>query len=100
MQRRKRRLVLTNQAKITLFLLGLLSVYMMISAFTPQPMPVGDPATCEHFVCVHTGDTLWEIASENNPEQKNVRKWVDEIMAFNNMTSPDIHPGDKILLPL
>lgn len=100
MQRKRRRLVLTNKAKVLLFMLVLSSVYLMITAFTPQPDDAEASYITEQTVLVRTGDTLWEIAKENNPEQKNVRKWVDEIMEYNEMTNATVYPGEKIILPL
>lgn len=96
MQRKRRRLVLTKQAKVLLFILSATAVYMMITAFTPQQNKEIIPTP----VVVRTGDTLWEIARDNNPEQKNVRSWIDEIMEYNDMSDSTVYPGEKIILPL
>ncbi len=48
---------------------------------------------------VMTGDTMWEIAKNNNPNNYDIRKVVYEIMEVNRMDSANIKPGDIIKLP-
>ena len=49
---------------------------------------------------VSAGDTLWEIASENNPQNMDVRDVIDDIVRLNRMTETNLHAGDKIIIPV
>lgn len=51
-------------------------------------------------VKIERGDTLWDIARNNMPEEYDVRKMVFEIKKFNNIEDPYIYPGDSIKIPI
>lgn len=51
-------------------------------------------------IIVKEGDTLWNIAVENMPENYDVRKMVFEIKEFNQMIDANIYPGDLIKIPI
>ncbi|RKD34508.1 LysM peptidoglycan-binding domain-containing protein [Thermohalobacter berrensis] len=51
-------------------------------------------------VKVKRGDTLWNIAKKNNPNNDDVRKIVHKIMKLNDMESAEIFPGDVLKVPL
>lgn len=48
---------------------------------------------------IQTGDTLWDIAQELGPDNKDVREVVYEICQINDITADNIHPGQTILVP-
>ena len=55
----------------------------------------------ETFVLtVSYGDTLWDIASENNTRNKDVRRVVDDIIRLNHMTDTSICCGDELIIPI
>lgn len=96
----KKQFTVTKQAVITLCsILGILAVYLMITAFTGNNNAVPDSPNTELTVIVTSGDTLWDIAKENNPKQKNVRDRIDEIMKYNNKSDCDIFPGEQLIIP-
>lgn len=45
---------------------------------------------------VENGDTLWAIGKENIAGKDNVKAWVEEVKALNNMESDMLHPGQTI----
>lgn len=54
-------------------------------------------------VTVHSGDTLWDIASENcttaDGEKVDVRLMIDEICQLNNISASQLQAGDIIKVP-
>lgn len=50
-------------------------------------------------VIVKTGDTLWEIAKEYGPPDRDIRRVVFEIRKFNNLEENYIYPGQVIQVP-
>ena len=59
-----------------------------------------DLGTVYETVTVVKGDTLWDIASRHNFSNRDVRAVVDDIMRANNMSSADIHIGDRLYIPI
>ncbi|WP_416517847.1 LysM peptidoglycan-binding domain-containing protein [Bifidobacterium asteroides] len=48
---------------------------------------------------VRPGDNVWSYATSITPQGEDVTKNVDRIMQINNMSSPNLHVGDRILIP-
>jgi FOG: LysM repeat len=55
------------------------------------------PACSE--VIIQSGDTLWDIAQEFGPNDKDVREVVYDICRFNDISADSIQPGQMILIP-
>ena len=51
-------------------------------------------------VQIESGDTLWDIAVEYGPEDSDVRKTVREICDLNQISADQLHPGQKIIVPV
>lgn len=51
-------------------------------------------------VVVTGGDTVWNLAREYSPKNKDVRKAIYEISMVNDLDSYDIFPGQVIKIPL
>jgi len=96
-----KRLRIVNKFRFTTFLLF---VCLVITAFLNILLKT-DAAYSSYVERTYTefkvmsGDTLWEIARNNNPHGQDVRKVVHEIMEINNMQSADIRPGYIIKIP-
>ncbi|WP_165000398.1 LysM peptidoglycan-binding domain-containing protein [Anaerophilus nitritogenes] len=54
------------------------------------------------YVEVHIkyGDTLWNLAKQFTPKNKDVRKTLYEISVINEMNSLEIYPGQIIKIPI
>ena len=48
---------------------------------------------------VRPGDNVWSYAASITPQGEDVTKNVDRIMQINNMSSPNLRVGDRILIP-
>lgn len=51
-------------------------------------------------VIVKSGDSLWGIASKNNPGEKDIRKLVYEIIEINDLDGGKIYAGQELLIPV
>ena len=51
-------------------------------------------------VIVKSGDSVWSIASKNNPNEKDLRKLVYEIIEENNLKNSTIYAGQEIVIPI
>lgn len=97
---KKRIYVLVKENGVLLLAAAVVMIYSMLTAFAPFKADADKSSVSECFVIVKSGDTIWKIAKENNPNKKNVRAWVDEIMEYNNMSDSNVYPGEKIILPV
>lgn len=94
----KRRNKISNKLRFTMF-----CTVCVISAVLLFGMleSVSASKYRETFVLtVSTGDTLWDIAKENNPLNKDIRSVIDDIIRINKLTSSDLCAGDKLTIPV
>jgi LysM repeat protein len=49
---------------------------------------------------IESGDTLWSIAKEYKPDNKDVRQVVYDICEANDMSADDLTVGQKIIIPV
>ena len=72
---------------------------LIVTVASMLPAKAGVPAQVVTVVVVR-GDTLWQIARTYGSENEDVRRTIYRIMKINGMTSSDIHPGDKLVVPI
>lgn len=93
----KKRYYLKNKRRFYAILLVLavvmFSSYLMVSAND------GDSNTAYNTICVSSGDTLWGIAKEYNPNG-DIRKLIYEIKKINNLSSSQIYAGEELKIPV
>ncbi|MDD3168594.1 MAG: LysM peptidoglycan-binding domain-containing protein [Eubacteriales bacterium] len=51
-------------------------------------------------IIIQSGDTLWNLAQEFGPDDKDVRQIVYEICKLNDISADSIYPGQEILIPV
>ncbi len=51
-------------------------------------------------ITIKKGDTLWQIAKDNNSANKDIRRVVYEIKKFNRLSNSTIIPGNTIKIPI
>jgi len=89
-----------SKIRFTLFITIMLVI--MISAIgTVIGTNTVDSLTKNTFteIQVQSGDTLWDLANEFGPDDKDIRKVVYEICKLNNISADGIFPGQKLLIP-
>ena len=58
----------------------------------------GASASAFHYVTVHAGQTLWQLAGIYAP-QADPRDWIDSVVHLNNLQTGDLQPGQKLAIP-
>lgn len=97
---KRKRLTKLGKGLVTgMSVIAIVLIYLMITAFSGVSSKDDRKVIVERLIVVTSGDTLWEIAKNNNPKQINVRKRLDEIIAYNKLESTDVRPGDTIIIP-
>jgi LysM repeat protein len=79
-----------------------LAIIMLISiAGTAIGADVSESLTKPVYseIVVQPGDTLWDLAVQFGPENKDTREVVFEICKVNNIAADSIIPGQTILIP-
>ncbi len=51
-------------------------------------------------VIVDVGDSVWNLAREYSPKNKDVRRAIYDISLLNNLDTYDIYPGQVLKIPL
>jgi nucleoid-associated protein YgaU len=98
---KRTRIKITNPKRFSRFvLLCTLMAAGLVSAFGLASSAVANNAPLEIVYTVRTGDTLWDIARENNPQNKNLSRRIDEIMEYNDLRTASIRPCDTIRIPM
>lgn len=99
MKTKKKRTVITNKRRFTAFLTAVL--ILTCCGFSSVKNHVSGSSAAELIsVFVTPGDTLWNIAAQNNPGNKDIRTLVHEIKKYNNLNSNTIHAGDELIIPV
>jgi phosphohistidine swiveling domain-containing protein len=82
----------------------ILALLILFSGFTvmrtfASGSHVDAETAAEAIVYADTGDTLWELAASLKKDSMDIRQAVHLIMERNNLTSPAIQSGQKIIVP-
>lgn len=94
----KRRTKIANKFRFSLFCAVCAAV--MISTFGMLHTATASKDCETFFITVSSGDTLWNIAKENNTQNRDVRKVVDDIVRINSLTGSSLTPGTKLAVPV
>ena len=106
---RRRRLAQVHGARMARKVQTLLTVFAVCGAMGLAGILgvelFADKATAANeivnkHVIVHSGDSLWSIASDNIEQGKSVRSYVYEIAELNNIKDNTIYAGQTILVPV
>lgn len=62
--------------------------------------PAGSADDKTTTVVVKSGDTLWGLAKIHAPGGVDIRRYLDELLEKNGLTSVLIYPGQELILPL
>lgn len=90
---------LTMRGKLVLGIIGvvLLGIIIGFSVITGSAEKK-DSELNYFFYTVESDDTIWSIACEHTPENKDVRKTVYEILNLNNITTDELRAGMRLAI--
>lgn len=79
--------------------LAALSLMVTVPALSSMHLYAAAP---QHFatVVVHSGDTLWSIASAHTTSAGDVQDTIDRISEVNHLNSAAIQPGQRLRVPI
>lgn len=93
--RKRRKIILRRRAVLLMACVALTGV--MFGAFC-NASASKDAET--YVLTVSYGDTLWDIASEINTQNKDIRRVVDDIIRLNRLTDTMLCCGDELVIPV
>lgn len=70
-------------------------VFLLIALFNISIAKTNSEAEIIDYT-ISKGETLWNIAKEYTPDNKDIRQTIYEIKQLNNMTDSTIYPGQTI----
>ena len=79
--------------------LAALSLMVTVPALSGMHLYAAAP---QHYatVTVHTGDTLWSIASKHTASSGDVQDTIDRITEVNHLSGASIEPGQHLRIPV
>ena len=92
---------LTRRGRVAVLLAALLTIAVLAVALGPSTTATGeagDPVPTR-TVTVQPGDTLWELATDANPNG-DLRQTVDDIMRLNSLPTAHLPMGSEIAVPI
>jgi len=74
-------------------------ILMMAGLFIPGPGRADGESAAQVRVMVQAGDTLWGLAKNHGPQDRDLRLVVDEIIRLSGLESSCIYPGQVVIIP-
>ncbi len=71
-------------------ILGLAAPRLWASADAPKPATI-------HVVL--PGESLWALALRHNGDGEDPRRYVHDVLTINRLATPQLHPGQRLVLP-
>lgn len=97
---KRRNMVIVSKFRFSLFLsIILLVLTLLINGLLNGVIARGDTYSDYLNVFIREGDSIWDIAQDNNPYNEDIRKIVYEIEKANDLEGKYIQPGDVIKVP-
>lgn len=81
--------------RIALFLIVLATVAMLL---VPRMVSVVSSVSEPRTHVVESGETLWAVAGEYG-DGEDPRAYVDDLLEINRLSSPQVFPGQTLILP-
>lgn len=97
---KRKSIVIVSKIRFSLFLsIILLVLTLLINGLLNGVIAREDTYSDYLNVFIREGDSIWNIAQDNNPYNEDIRKIVYKIEKFNNLKGKYIQPGDVIKVP-
>lgn len=96
----KKKYRIKSRVRFTMFLTAVMFMLISITGMflgDNQAESLTKPVYSE--IVIQRGDTLWDLAHEFGPADKDVREVVHEICIVNDISADSIYPGQTILIP-
>ena len=92
---------LTRRGRVAVLLAALLTLAVLAVALGPSTTATGEAGdqVPTRTVTVQPGDTLWELATDANPNG-DLRQTVDDIMRLNSLPTAHLPMGSEIAVPI
>lgn len=98
--KKKRKIIIINQSRfIIASVITLIVLSFVFTALSGILMTSASSYETYTVIAVLEGDTLWKIASENNPYELDIRKVIYDLKKQNNLKNADIYPGQLLVVP-
>ena len=84
---------------ITFVTIIMLIISMAIGALFPAVALSENSGKAYFEVCVKDGDTLWSLAKEHGSSNMDIREFIYEICALNNIDAASLMVGSYVKIP-
>ena len=82
------------------FLLAFLLGAILSGSFTYMTVSASPDIYEKQIITVHTGDTLWDIASDWSSKEEDIREVILRIQKENNLTGSNLSVGQQLVIPV
>ncbi len=97
-RRSGKRVRIANKLRFTAFILLCFILFASAAGMFKSAVASRDRET--YVLTISKGDTLWDIAEENNTLGKDTRSVMDDIVKLNHLTTTALKTGDELLIPI
>ncbi|WP_425447512.1 LysM peptidoglycan-binding domain-containing protein [Dethiothermospora halolimnae] len=96
----RKKYVIVNKTRFTIFItiLFLILLFILTTALNLDAV-YSRSYNKHHKVVVRRGDTLWNIARDNNHNNEDIRRVLHNIIEYNDIKETTVFPGDIIKVP-
>ena len=82
------------------FLLAFLLGAILSGSFTYMTVSASPDIYEKQIITVHTGDTLWDIASDWSSKDEDIREVIMRIQKENKLTGSNLAVGQQLVIPV
>lgn len=98
---RKHHWHVVNRLRFTVFMVTVLLVFgMTVGLIAGSFDAEGSSRTTYETITVQYGDTLWDIAENYKPADRDIRDYIYEICDKNDISSGEIYQGQNLVIPV
>ena len=82
------------------FLLAFVLGAILSGSFTYMTVSASPDIYEKQIITVHTGDTLWDIASDWSSKDEDIREVIMRIQKENKLTGSNLSVGQQLVIPV
>ena len=100
-RRRNHHRHIVNRIRYTAFLVAIILIVSMAGGMMLGTVNAeGSSKTTYEMITVQYGDTLWQIAEDYKPADKDTRDFMYEICDYNKISAGEIYQGQNLMIPV